>query len=362
MAIINTRCNAIEELDHDPKLLDSVVGRHFSGIDPQTNVTRKDLPPQNVDIAIIGGGIIGSGLACQMWHSSYLRDRMIILDSQAYLVKSFFEMITANSQRVMRSPYEHQIAPDGDVQMLDFARLFFDRLSSVEREQIIIALSGQRSVVPSDIFIAHTAYMISIHQLRKIAYQFSVAALYRDNDGMWIIKNSIGYSIRAKAVIMVTGSKPAPLSPPLARACRLYGDHVQPAYGTTRHIQPKERVMVVGSGLTAGHIILQILATKAHPIWSIRHEERYRCADFDTAYFRTEGIARFRKLAPMEKATLLAEEYRGSLMLEFLPLLKEANLVGFTHVVTTKYSRLLRLLQDSYLLTFHQDKQNLLTK
>lgn len=328
MAFINRRCNSIEDLNHDPALLQSPIGRAFPGIHRQARKVKTTLPPASVELAIIGGGIIGCALACQAWHSLHLRDRMVILDTQEYLVQKLFDAIWKNGQRVMRSPYEHHIAPDGDLQMVDLARLHAHLLTPLERQQITAALSGQRSVVPIDIFMAHTTHMIDIHHLRDFAYQFPVQNLRREEhaDGRnWIIQGSDGSTIRARVVVMATGSKQVVLDETLNQALHLYKDRVQQGIP---HIRPHEQVLVVGSGLTAGHTIMKVVEAGAHPSWNIRGEERYRCADFDTAYFRTEGIAYFRRQSLSEKIALLAEESRGSLMLEFIPLLNSLEEKG----------------------------------
>lgn len=289
---------------------------------------RTDPPPESVDLAIIGGGMIGCAIACQAWHSSVLRNRMIILDPRAYLVQKLFETMQENGQRVMRSPYEHQIAPDGDIQMLDFARLYSYLLSPTEQEQITIALSGQRSIVPIDIFMAHTTHTIGTHGLRNFAYQFAVKTLRREDrhgERYWVILGNDESIIRAKTVILATGSKKEQLSQPLHQAQQVYGDRV---YQRVPQINRGERILVVGSGLTSGHAITKIIEAGAHPLWALRYEERYQCADIDTAYFRTEGIAHFQHLSLADKVSLLVQENRGSLMLEFLPLLSNLEEEG----------------------------------
>lgn len=324
MAIIDLRCNAVEELSHNPELLNSPLGRSFTNVNHNSRKTIETPPPEYVELAIVGGGIIGCGVACQILQNiPFLRNRIVILDSQSHLVQNYFNLMSNTGQKVMRSPYEHQIAPDGNLQMLDFARLHLSMLSEIERKQVKLGLSGQRSIVPLDIFIAHTTHVIGVYNLNEFAYQFTVESISKGNqaeDDRWIIKSKNGYSVKAKAVILATGNQTAPWNQILTMARRQYSDRVQSAYKQIRQIESGETIVVVGSGLTAGHVILKILQAKAHPVWIVRSEERYRCADFDTAYFRSEGIAHFRRLPTEEKVRVLAEENRGSLMLEFVHL------------------------------------------
>lgn len=324
MPIIDWRCNAIEKLDHNPELLKSPLGRCFLGVNNSSRNIMKISPPDSVELAIIGGGVIGCAIACQILrYIPSLRSKMAILDSQSLLVQNFFDYISATGQRVMRSPYEHQIAPDGNLQMLDFARLHFSQLTDIEKKQTKIALSGQRSVVPVDIFKAHTTHIIGVYELNKLAYRFKVKSIQSDDEDSWIIRGDNNSNVKAKAVIIATGNQAVNWDDTLLKYSHQFKDSIQSGYDQKRQIKANERVAVIGSGLTAAHIILQIIEAKGYPIWILRNEEKYRCADFDTAYFRSEGISRFRKLSIQNRAKLLEEENRGSLMLEFVSLFEE---------------------------------------
>ncbi|HEU4321610.1 MAG TPA: FAD-dependent oxidoreductase [Roseiflexaceae bacterium] len=328
MAVIDRRCNAIEELSHDSSLLLSPIGRRFPGISHSMRELRVDAPPQRVDIAIIGGGAIGCGIACELRQSAQLRDRVIILDADTHLLQRYFAAMLSAGQRVMRSPYEHQLAPDGTIQMLDFARLHAGLLTPLERGQVRLGLSGQRAVVPLDIFVAHSTHVLAVHRLREIAYRFAVAGLRRTRDGLWAISDAQGRTVHARAVVLAAGNRQTPWPAELDEAGQRFPDRVQPVYAGARHVAPGEHVLIVGSGLSAGHCILQCVEAGAVPIWAVRDEERYRCADFPTSYFRTEGVAAFRRLPLEQKLDVLRDTHRGSLMLEFLPLIQEYEASG----------------------------------
>lgn len=328
MAVINWRCNAIEELDHDPALLHSPRGRRFPGVSEASRRIRGGKPPEHVDLAIVGGGIVGTALACQFWHSPALRGHMALLDAELSLVGRYFQAMTAVGQRVMRSPYEHQIAPDNDLQLLDFARLHLPLLTPLEQGQVRLALSGQRAVVPLDVFEAHTTHTIGGHQLGRWSYQFPVVSMRRGLGDRWILGTRDGRTLTARTVLLTVGSRERPRPTSLVDASTWAGTRVRSAFAPPRRFLQGEVVCIVGSGQSAAHLLLAALAQGAHPIWMIRHEERYSCADFDTSYFRTEGIASFRRLDLPERAAVLAEENRGSIMLEFYPLLAEMESKG----------------------------------
>ena len=321
MPKVYRRCNNIEQLDFDPELLESPVGRHFAVDGPMAMKTQTSAPPEEVDIAIVGGGIIGCGLAVQLRSSRNLGRRFILLDSQPHLVERYFKAMKATGQKVMRSAYEHQIAADNQIQMIDFARLHYSSLTERERFQIRLGMSGQRSVVPLDIFIAHVQHVAKVANLRRIAYRFQVASIQRGRGG-YILRSSQGRVVAAKHIVLASGSHENPLGEPFQDVKDFLPGRVKTAYQA--HEAPiKGRTAIVGSGLAAGHLILKVIGDGGRPVWILRGEDRYRCADFDTSYFRTEGMARFRREPVGNRAEILVRESRGSLMLEFLPLVQK---------------------------------------
>jgi glycine/D-amino acid oxidase-like deaminating enzyme len=354
MSIIDSRCNAVEELSLVPELLNSPTGRNFSFSSQSAILTRKDDPPAYIDLAIIGGGPLGVSLACHLWHSPRLRKRIAILDSGLVLLQPFLRRMSLLRQRVMRSPYEHQLAPDGDIQLLDYARLYYSYLTKVERSQVELGLSGQRAVVPTDLFVGHAMHVIASHDICRFAYQFKVTSVEPDSKNTyhaWRITDHKGRTIKARSVILATGSKETPFCKTFSVARRKFPTRVQSAYHEPLKPRPGESIAIVGGGLSAGHLIVSASAAAAHPIWIVRGEDRFRCADVDTSYFRTEGVAGFRHLPTDQRVQVLTEEIRGSLMLEFVPLLKgleDSNLLTVfrncevTNVADTK-TRKLRL-------------------
>jgi len=268
--------------------------------------------------------MIGIGIACQLRQSPILHDKFIILEKAPFLAQNFFDAVMVMGQKVMRSPYQHQLASDGTLQLLDFARLHHHLLTPSERNQVRIALTGQRAIVPVDVFIAHTTHTIGSHCLQEVAYRWEVQKIVPDDEqGDYIIQSKQGQSIRSKYILLAAGNRPYPFNKVIAKAQADYPRQIQSAYEKHAPFMPDERVVILGSGLSAGHVLMQILHAGGLPIWIVRKEERYQCADFDTAYFRTEGVSSFRRLTIPERMNVLAEVTRGSLMLEFLPLIHE---------------------------------------
>jgi hypothetical protein len=80
------------------------------------------------------GGIIGCGVACQLFRELDASCRIIILDTKTHLAEAFFTNTERNCQRTLRSPYDQQLAPDEDLQLVDFARLNLACLTTIERQ------------------------------------------------------------------------------------------------------------------------------------------------------------------------------------------------------------------------------------
>jgi cation diffusion facilitator CzcD-associated flavoprotein CzcO len=225
-------------------------------------------------------------------------------------------------QRVMRSPYQHHLAPSSELQMLDFARLHRRQLTAIERDQLALGASGRRAIVPRDVFTAHSAHVVAAHRLREFAYHFPVAAVGARGDGRWHILGQDGQAVTARVVVVATGSRHAPWPDPLPVARPEIAARVTSAFAGPGHLEPEEPVVVVGSGLTAAHAILQVVSAGAHPIWLVRREEHYRELDFSPSYFQEDGIRLFQKMLLSKRCRCLREAFRGSIMPEFATLLR----------------------------------------
>jgi Pyridine nucleotide-disulphide oxidoreductase len=309
--------NSAVPLQIDPTVLNCPRGRQFGLVTPSDLQLREDDPPMQIDIAICGAGLIGCGIACHLQHDPVLRNRFVMFDRQKNLVGQFFERMQYVDQRVMRSPYEHHIAPDGDIQLLDFARLFTEKLTEIERNQIMLALTGQRTVVPTDIFIGHTSQTIASHQLTYRAFSKEVTKIEPATPFGWKLTLCSEQVVKARAVIVATGAMSRGLPKVFNEASRTFHNQVHSVYEHSVDPMPGEHIVLVGSGQSAGHWLKAASEQGTHVTWLVRKDDRYRCTDFDTKYFRTEGLVEFQKMSIDCREKLLREESRGSIMLEF---------------------------------------------
>lgn len=334
---IRRECNSVEKLRHDPRLLSSQSGRFVGvpgfGSPPSTRVVN---PSSEVDVLIVGGGIHGVAIACQLQRVRSDSCRLLIVEPSSTLLYQFSAATTALDQRVMRSPYEHQLAPDGALQLIDFARLHFDLLSEPERRQVLLGLSGQRSIVPTDVFMAHCIHIARVHSLHENSLRAKVSVLrhhqYRGRSS-WLARLESGDEISARAIILATGSTLKSSGRPLCPQSCGTGILTYSAYANNVRIERGKRLLIVGGGMSAGHWILRAGRLGCEIVWSVRSKPRFQCADFPTRYFRTEGIADFTAMSTARRRECLIDAIRGSLMLEFLPVIRSLRRCGQLRVL-----------------------------
>lgn len=274
--------------------------------------------PREIPIAIIGGGMLGCTIACQLRRDPVFRDKFILIDDNAHFVERFASIVRRIDQRLMRSPFEHQIAPDGAIQLIDFARLNWARLNHIERTQLKRAESGQRAIVPTDLFLGHVRHTISVHDLESVSFTASARRLLRPGlrNQNWVLMTDRG-DIRAKHVILATGSKPRSQTwqtsqrkgpKALAHECAY-----RQITGST--ITPK-RVAVVGDGMTAAHLALHFSGRGIMTHWILKGEERFALFDTPSSFLRTEGLAYFQRHTVHDRARLLHSARPASIIPE----------------------------------------------
>lgn len=275
-------------------------------------------------MAIVGGGPAGLAVTSALWHLGI--GDVVVLDDADRPCGRFFDRIDTLRQRVLRSPYEHHPGVEGyrDCELLDFARLHWRHLTPTERREIRMAQSGQRSVVPVDVFEAYVAHVAQLHGAGSRMRRTTVTGVHPDDTGADV--HTADGALRADCVVLCLGEQtaaapsswwPAPGLPPGVQ------------YWDTPVPDGAGPVAVVGAGLSAAHVVANALADGRAVTWVVRAEsERYQCADVDAAFFRPEGRARFDGVGWPERAELLRRHRRASVMLEFRPLLRAAEADG----------------------------------
>jgi hypothetical protein len=276
----------------------------------------------------VGAGPAGLATAAALWHRE-IRD-VVLLDRSGRPCRRFFNRIDVLRQRVLRSQYEHHPGAEGyrDCELLDFARLHWAALTPVERREIRMAQGGHRSVVPVDVFEAFCRHVAAIHDVSERTWQASVHELSPGPDGVQVRAGT--FEMTARFVVLCIGEerRPAPASwwqdtsPADLSALRVsYWDEPVPP--------DRDRLVIVGAGLSAAHLIANAIADGRRVDWVFRAaRERYQCSDVNAAFFRAEGRARFDGVAWHDRLGQMRAERRASVMFEFRPLLQRAEASG----------------------------------
>jgi cation diffusion facilitator CzcD-associated flavoprotein CzcO len=307
-----------------PHLLDSARGRDWPRYPELGTVSRPDQVPAQADVVIVGAGPAGIAVASGLWHLG-IRD-VVILDRTGKPGQRFFTRIDGLNQRVLRSPYDHHPGVEGyrDCELLDFARMHWGHLSTVERREIRMAQAGHRSVVPVDVFEAFCHHVATVHQITRRTWP-ATAREVRPDGGSVVVRTEHG-EVTARFVALCLGEerRDAPAD--------WWDDGRRPAhvsYWDEPVPSGVESVAVVGAGLTAAHLVLKGLDAGQRVHWVLRaNEERYQCSDVNASFFRAEGRARFDGVPWSDRLALMSRERRASVMFEFRPLLREAEATG----------------------------------
>ncbi|MFJ3905486.1 FAD/NAD(P)-binding protein [Streptomyces sp. NPDC090025] len=305
-----------------PRLLESPRGRDWppmpAGHAPLTP------PPATADVAVVGAGPAGLAVASALWHLG-VRD-VALLDRDGRPCGRFLDRIDTLGQRVLRSPYEHHPGVEGyrDCELLDFARLHWSSLTPDERREIRMAQSGHRSVVPVDVFEAYCRHIATLHHVDERTWRADVREVRPAADRVTV--GGEGFALRARHVVLCLGEerREAPAD--------WWEGEATPA-GVTYWDQPVpadvRRLVVVGAGLSAAHLIANALNAGVRVDWVLRAtEERYQCADVNASFFRAEGRARFDGTSWEDRLALMGGHRRASVMFEFRPLMERAEAEG----------------------------------
>ena len=304
----------------DPHLLGSPRHRPWpAGPASGTSPSPASLP-ERADVVIVGSGPAGLATAAALWHRG-VRD-VVLVDRSGRPCRRFFDRIDRLDQRVLRSPYEHHPGAEGyrDCELLDFARLHWSLLTTLERREIRMAQAGHRSVVPVDVFEAYCRHVAATHQVHGRTWRATVRELVPGADAVLVRAGDA--ELTAGYVVLCTGEDrlEAPAAWAAGEGCS-YWDEPVPA--------GPERIVIVGAGLSAAHLIANALRAGQRVTWVFRAPaERYQCSDVNAAFFRAEGRARFDGVPWQDRRRLMSAQRRASVMFEFRPQLQRAEAAG----------------------------------
>lgn len=297
-----------------PELLDSPYGRELDAPPAARRRPATGPVPARARVVVVGAGLAAIALASHLWHEVGLGG-VVLLDRAEHPGHRFLARTGQLRQRVLRSPYEHHVGAhlSRDCELLDFARAQWRHLTELERGQVRMAMSGQRAVVPRDVFAAYLGHVCVNHQIPERTWRASVREVAPDGD-RWRVCHSSGV-VSAEAVVFATGerSRPAPAG---------WGGDGRVVPWDAASLDHRGRaVAVLGSGLTAAHAVSELCGSGGRVHWVQRSTERFQCSDVNARFFRPEGRAAFLARGLPERLELLRRQRRPSVMWEFRPVL-----------------------------------------
>jgi cation diffusion facilitator CzcD-associated flavoprotein CzcO len=304
----------------EPRLLDSPRHRGWTALGVPPNRAAR---PLGVAVVIVGAGLAGLATAAALWHRG-VRD-VALLDRHGRPCTQFFGRVDVLRQRVMRSPYEHHPGAEGyrDCELLDFARLHWALLTRVERREIRMAQASHRSVVPVDVFEAYCRHVAAAHDVYERTWRATVRELIPAPDKVTV--RTTEDEMSADFVVLCVGEERRPA--PADWWDGEYPDAV--SYWDEPVPDGLERMVVLGAGLTAAHLIANALREGRRVAWVFRAEaEHYQCSDVNAAFFRPEGRSRFEHVSWADRMATMRAQRRASIMFEFAPLLRQAESAG----------------------------------
>ena len=283
-------------------------------------------PPTSADVVIVGAGPAALATAAALWHRGI--QNVVLLDCADRLCGRFFDRIDILRQRVLRSPYEHHPGAEGyrDCELLDFARLHWEVLTPLERREIRMAQAGHRSVVPVDVFERFCRHVATVHCVSARMWQATVRELDPGPDAVRIRIDDA--EITARFVVLCTGEERAAAPASWWQGSSLAGSPYV-SYWDEPTPADIDRLVVVGAGLSAAHLLANALHDGQRAAWVFRAvAERYQCSDVNAAFFRAEGRARFDGVAWESRLAHMRAQRRASVMFEFRPLFERAEASG----------------------------------
>lgn len=299
-------------------LLDSKINRFRDEIAWPAGVNlSKSEKAEEVDCVIVGGGLAAITLACYFYHVNI---DFVIVDPHERLAENFKNQVDRTNQRVMRSPYEHYVGCHRvyDYSLLDFAKIFYGKLSDIEKEQVILASAGHRGVVPIDIFLYHLMHQINAHELSKRHY-IGFAEEYSKEGELFSIYLDSGHEIKSKFLVHATGEKHKKID---FESCNSYT-------WNSPHVSEitESKVLVVGAGQTAANVTEMLIDNSCMVDIAFPGDEiNFRCVDSTPHFFRPAG----RVEANLSGNTI---KFPASMMLEYEEKFKNHEKNGYLRVI-----------------------------
>lgn len=272
-------------------------------------MTDNYLAHRNVPITIIGGGIHGVAIAIRL-----LRDmptaakHLAIVDRHPQPLTQWRRKTERQGMTFLRSPAVHHITPDA-LGIVEYA----------ERHNRTSELAPPYSQPSTQLFWDFCNGALAELEAHKVYYQFDVAKLRWDKGAgrfpfRLISTNNQGF--RSHCVILAIGADDCAYVPPeFVQWQRRYPDRILHASQFTVDCEDerdsKEKIIIVGGGLTAG-TLAKSLSARGHSIALIaRKQLKTEQFDFPPVWLGPKALAEFANETSFRRRYEIIQQNRG---------------------------------------------------
>ncbi len=275
-----------------------------------------NLSHQNIPIVIIGSGIHGVSIAMRLIRDApNAKKHLVILDRDPHPLTAWQRKTEGQGMAFLRSPVVHHISTD-PLGIVEYAR-------SRNRINELSASYSQPSIA---LFREFCHGEIERQGIDLLCCHFDVAKLRWDKGSgkfPFRITSSCDEGFRARCVILAIGTDDCPYIPPefmpwLRRfPIRILHSHdfdlhtLSQRRSGTSSLQRKQRIVIIGGGLTAGTLAKNLVEEGSQVALVTRKPLKRQQFDFDPLWLGPKYLHNFRNEPDWEKRYKAIQQARG---------------------------------------------------
>ncbi|PTG08198.1 pyridine nucleotide-disulfide oxidoreductase [Staphylococcus chromogenes] len=264
---------------------------------------------------IIGGGVQATTIAIHLRALGLSEHNLHIIDPHDHLMAQFELQTTRIGMTYLRSPIVHHCHPAP-----------FDLKNFARDENYAQPFKGRHQRPRLDMFFDHTRHWIKMYHLEACHIQQAAVDIKREGH-IWSIGLENGAWLEANHVVLAMGTHHHPFMPEIFQNVKDVM-HIHDAKTTPCY----EASHVVGSGISAGHLTLKLLAE--HPertihLWMKKDFEMF-AFDADPAWLGPKNMRGFHQETDMTMRIKInqKERHKGSMPRDMIMSLKHYQQEG----------------------------------
>ena len=258
--------------------------------------------------AIVGGGIHGVHFAAHLIAQGIAtHDKIRIFDPAPKLLERWRERTSATGMSFLRSSSVHHL----DIEPWSLDRFAGARKGKRKKKAGLFAPPYARPAL--ELFNSHCTHVIETYGLEALHIQERVTDCSIHCDGVHLQTTS-QESVVAENILLAIGGCEEPHRPQWAEVNDSRITHIFERDGDAILSDTRERVAVIGGGISAGQVALR-LANEGHGVSLIsRHSLRQHQFDSDPGWLGPKYMKRFsREESPDKRRSMITEaRHRGS--------------------------------------------------